>query len=54
MSKMKIIAFEEHYGLPAVNEAAKKENDPYAQVEETMRKSGHFHEDPKTGFPAGI
>jgi hypothetical protein len=29
---MKIIGFEEHYGIPAVHEAAKKANDPYAQV----------------------
>ena len=26
---MKIIGFEEHYGLPAIYEAAKKANDPY-------------------------
>jgi hypothetical protein len=29
---MRIIAFEEHYGLPAVYEAAKKANDPYLEV----------------------
>src|SRR5580698_4846775 len=51
---MKIIAFEEHYGLPAIFEAAKKANDPYAQVLEAMRKSGQFPDDSKTGFPAGI
>jgi hypothetical protein len=33
---MKIIGFEEHYGLPAIHEAAIKANDPYAQVMETM------------------
>jgi predicted TIM-barrel fold metal-dependent hydrolase len=51
---MKIIAFEEHYGLPAIHEAAKKANDPYAKVLETMRKSGQFPDDSNTGFPAGI
>jgi hypothetical protein len=51
---MKIIGIEEHYGLPAIFEAAVKADDPYAQVMETMRKSGRFAADPKTGFPAGI
>jgi uncharacterized protein len=51
---MKIIGFEEHYGLPAIREAAKKANDPYGLVLEKMRKSGQFPEDSKTGFPAGI
>ena len=51
---MKIIAFEEHYGLPAIHEAAKKANDPYALMLDKMRKSGQFPADPKTGFPAGI
>jgi uncharacterized protein len=50
---MKIIGFEEHYGLPAIHEAAKKANDPYL-VLETLRKAGHFPDDSKTGFPAGI
>jgi hypothetical protein len=52
MAPMKIIGFEEHYGLPAIYEAAIKTNDPYAQVMETMR--GRFAADSKTGFPAGI
>ncbi len=51
---MKIIAFEEHYGLPAIHEAATKAKDPYALVLERMKKSGQFAGDPKTGFPAGI
>ena len=51
---MKIIGFEEHYGLPAIHEAAIKANDPYALVMEIMRKSGRFAADSKTGFPAGI
>jgi uncharacterized protein len=51
---MRIIAFEEHYGLPAIQEAAKKANDPYVQVVEAMRKSGQFADDSKIGFPAGI
>jgi uncharacterized protein len=51
---MKIIGFEEHYGLPAIYEAAKKANDPYLQVLETLKKAGHFPDDSKTGFPAGI
>jgi uncharacterized protein len=51
---LKIIAFEERYGLPAIHQAAKKANDPYAQVLEVMRKSEQFPDDSKTGFPAGI
>ena len=51
---MKIIAFEEHYELPVIHEAALRANDPYAQVLETLKKAGHFPNDPKTGFPAGI
>jgi predicted TIM-barrel fold metal-dependent hydrolase len=51
---MKVIGFEEHYGLPAIYEAAKKASDPYLQVLETLKKAGHFPDDPKTGFPAGI
>src|SRR5580693_9061455 len=51
---MKIIAFEEHYELPVIHEAALRANDPYAQVLETLKKAGHFPDDPKTGFPAGI
>ena len=51
---MKVIGFEEHYGLPAIYEAAKTANDPYLQVLETLKKAGHFPDDPKTGFPAGI
>jgi len=48
------IGGEEQYGLPSIHEAASKANDPYAEVSETMRKSGQFPEDPKTGTPAGI
>ena len=51
---MKIIGFEEHYGLPAIHEAALKANDPYALVLETLKKAGLFRDDPKTGCPAGI
>jgi uncharacterized protein len=53
---MKIIGFEEHYGLPAIYEAALKANDPYGLVLETLKKAGHFPvpDDPKVGFPAGI
>jgi predicted TIM-barrel fold metal-dependent hydrolase len=51
---MKVIGFEEHYGLPAIYEAAKKANDPYLRVLETLKKAGHFPDDSKTGFPAGI
>jgi predicted TIM-barrel fold metal-dependent hydrolase len=53
---MKVIAFEEHYGLPAIYEAAIKANDPYALVLEALKKAGHFPvpADPKVGFPAGI
>jgi uncharacterized protein len=51
---MKIIALEEHYGLPAIYEAAKKANDPYELVFETLKQAGHLPDDSKTGFPAGI
>src|SRR5580698_2912173 len=53
---MKIIAFEEHYGLPAIYEAAIKANDPYALILETLKKAGHFpvSDDPKAGYPVGI
>jgi uncharacterized protein len=51
---MKIIAFEEHYGLRAIHEAALKANDPYGLVLETLRKAGHFPDNAETGFPAGI
>jgi hypothetical protein len=37
---MKVIGFEEHYGLPAIHEAALKANDPYALVLETLKKAG--------------
>ena len=53
---MKIIGFEEHYGLPAIYDAAIKANDPYGLVLEALKKAGHFPvpADPKVGFPAGI
>lgn len=35
---MKIIALEEHYGLPVIHDAALKANDPYALVLETLKK----------------
>ena len=38
--QMKVIGFEEHYGLPFIHDAALKANDPYAEVLEAMRKSG--------------
>jgi hypothetical protein len=37
---MKIIALEEHYGLPVIHDAALKANDPYTEVLEAKRKSG--------------
>ena len=53
---MKIIEYEEHYGVPAIYEAAIKANDPYGLVLEALKKAGHFPvpADPKAGFPAGI
>jgi predicted TIM-barrel fold metal-dependent hydrolase len=51
---MRIIAFEEHYGLRAIHEAAKQANDPYALALERMKNSGKFPNDPKTGSPPGI
>jgi hypothetical protein len=50
---MKVIGFEEHYGLSAIYEAAVKANDPYAQVMETMRKSGRFAADSKNRVSCG-
>ncbi|HEY3991027.1 MAG TPA: amidohydrolase family protein [Acidobacteriaceae bacterium] len=50
---MKIIALEEHYGLPAIYEAAHKANDGVTQVYDVLKKSGKF-KDSKTGFPEGI
>jgi hypothetical protein len=52
-SPMKIIALEEHYGLPAIYEAAHKANDGVTQVYDVLKKAGKF-KDSKTGFPAGI
>jgi hypothetical protein len=37
---MKVIGFEERYGLPAIYEAAKRANDPYLEVLEALKKSG--------------
>jgi uncharacterized protein len=56
---MKVIAFEEHYGLPAIYEAAGQAADsPAARVEQAYNAigaaGGYFVHDPKTGFPAGI
>ena len=53
---MKIIGFEEHYGLPAIYDAAIKAGDPYGLILETLKKAGHFPlpADPQAGFPAGI
>lgn len=51
---MKIIALEEHYGLPAIYEAAHKANDGVAMAYDVLKRSGKFKGDPKNGFPAGI
>ena len=51
---MKIIAFEEHYKLPAIHDAQRKMNDRVLLAYDQMAKSGHLVGDPKTGFPAGI
>jgi predicted TIM-barrel fold metal-dependent hydrolase len=51
---MKIIALEEHYGLPVIHEAAMKAKDPYGLVLDSLKKAGHFPDGLKTGFPAGI
>jgi len=51
---MKIIAFEEHYKLRAIHEAARKANDRVLLAYDAMSKSGRLVDDPKTGFPAGI
>jgi hypothetical protein len=39
---MKVIGFEEHYGLPIIFEAAMKASDPYSLVMESMRKAGRL------------
>ena len=51
---MKVIRFEEDYGLLLIHDAALKANDPYAEVLGAMRKSGQFTEDLETRTPAGI
>ncbi|HZW80354.1 MAG TPA: amidohydrolase family protein [Candidatus Deferrimicrobiaceae bacterium] len=50
---MKIVALEEHYGLPVIYEAAHKANDGVALTYDVLKKAGKF-KDSKTGFPAGI
>lgn len=50
---MKIIALEEHYGLPVIYEAAHKANDRLALAYDVLKKTGKFKES-KTGFPEGI
>jgi hypothetical protein len=49
---VKIIAFEEHFKLPAIHQANKKANDPVEQAYDTISKSGHFVEDPKNRVPS--
>jgi uncharacterized protein len=56
---MKVIALEEHYGLPAIYEAAgQATGSPAARVEQAYdaigAAGGYFVHDPQTGFPAGI
>jgi uncharacterized protein len=56
---MKVIAFEEHYGLPAIYEAAGQATDSTgARVEQAYDAigavGGYFTRDRQTGFPAGI
>src|SRR5260370_17912826 len=41
---MKIIALEEHYGLPVIYEAAHKANDGAALALDVLTKSGKFEE----------
>ena len=50
---MKIIALEEHYGLPVIYEAAHKASDGVTLVYDVLKKAGKFKES-KTGFPEGI
>jgi hypothetical protein len=45
---MKIIALEEHYGLPVIYEAAHKANDRLALAYDVLKKAGKFKES-KTG-----
>ena len=49
--QMKVIGFEEHYGIPFIHDAALKANDPYAEVLEAMRKSGTIPRRPQNRDP---
>jgi hypothetical protein len=47
--QMKVIGFEEHYGIPFIHDAALKANDPYAEVLEAMRNRDNSPKTPKLG-----
>jgi uncharacterized protein len=49
---MKVIAFEEHYKIPAIAQANKA--NPIEQIYETWKKLGQFPGDPSLGVPPGI
>jgi hypothetical protein len=47
---VKIIALEEHYGLPVIYEAAEKANDGVTLAYDVLKKSGKFKMSRKPGF----
>jgi predicted TIM-barrel fold metal-dependent hydrolase len=50
---MKIISFEEHYRLPAIDELAKPD-DPYMLMKAALTKLGMYKSGPKGDWPEGI
>jgi hypothetical protein len=49
---MKVIAFEEHYKMPAIAQANKAH--PIEQIYDTWKQLGRFPGDPSLGVPPGI
>ena len=49
---MKVIAFEEHYKIPAIAQANK--DNPIEQIYEKWQKLGRFPGNPSQGVPPGI
>ena len=49
---MKVIGFEEHYKLPAIQEANR--DNPGELVYDVWKKAGRFETDAQGGWPAGI
>ena len=49
---MKVIGFEEHYKLPAIQEANR--DNPGELVFDVWKKAGRFETDAQGGWPSGI